>query len=99
MNTKPVTLVVTFQARPGKESELREILAGLLAPTRKESGCINYDLHVAADNPAKFLFYENWTTRAHLHAHGETPHIQNLRARMDELCAEPPQLVFWEQLG
>jgi quinol monooxygenase YgiN len=99
MNTKPVTLVVTFQARPGKESELREILAGLLAPTRKESGCINYDLHVAADNPAKFLFYENWTTRAHLDAHGETAHIQNLRARMDELCAEPPQLVFWEQAG
>jgi len=99
MNTQPVTLVVTFQARPGKESELRKILTSLLAPTRKEAGCINYDLHVAADDPAKFLFYENWTTRVHLDAHGETPLIQNLRARLDELCVEPPQLIFWEQIG
>jgi quinol monooxygenase YgiN len=99
MNTKPVTLVVTFQARPGKESELREMLLGLLAPTRKEAGCINYDLHAAPDDPAKFLFYENWTSQAHLDAHGRTPHIQNLRARLDELCAEPLKLNFWEKIG
>ena len=99
MNTKPVTLVVNFQARPGKEAELRNALTGLLAPTRKEAGCINYDLHISPDNPAKLLFYENWASHAHLDAHGQTPHIQNLRAHMDELCAEPPQLVFWEQIG
>jgi quinol monooxygenase YgiN len=99
MNTKPVTLVVNFQARPGQEAELRKTLIGLLAPTRKEAGCINYDLHVAADDPSKFLFYENWTSKAHLDAHGETPHIKNLRARLDELCTEPPRLVFWEQIG
>ncbi|HZL13734.1 MAG TPA: putative quinol monooxygenase, partial [Verrucomicrobiae bacterium] len=48
---------------------------------RKEAGCINYDLHVAPDDPSKFLFYENWTSNAHLDAHGQTPHIQNLRTR------------------
>jgi quinol monooxygenase YgiN len=99
MNTKPVTLVVTFQARPGKEAELRKTLTGLLAPTRKEAGCINYDLHVAPDDPSKFLFYENWTSKAHLDAHGETPHVQNLRARMNEFCVEPPTLTFWEKIG
>ncbi|HEY5297234.1 MAG TPA: putative quinol monooxygenase [Verrucomicrobiae bacterium] len=99
MNTKPVTLVVTFQARSGKESELRQTLLGLLAPTRKEAGCINYDLHVAPDDPSKFLFYENWTSKAHLDAHGQTPHIQNLRTRIGELCAEPLKLDFWEKIG
>jgi quinol monooxygenase YgiN len=99
MNTKPVTLVVTFQARPGKEAELRKTLTGLLAPTRREAGCINYDLHVAPDDPSKFLFYENWASKAHLDSHGETPHIQNLRARMDEFCVEPPTLAFWEKIG
>ena len=99
MKTKPVTLVVTFQARPGKEAELRNILTGLLAPTRQEAGCINYHLHVAPDDPAKFLFYENWTSQAHLDAHGQTPHVQKLRARVDELCAAPPGFSFWEELG
>jgi quinol monooxygenase YgiN len=99
MNAKPVALVVTFQARPGKEIELRKILTGLLAPTRKEAGCINYDLHVAPDDPSKFLFYENWTSEAHLNKHGETPHVQNLLKRVDELCVEPLKLNFWEKIG
>jgi quinol monooxygenase YgiN len=98
MNTKPVTLVVTFQARPGKEADLRETLLGLIPLTRKEAGCINYDLHVAPDDPAKFLFYENWKSEEHLNRHGETPHVQNLLARMDELCVEPLKLNFWEKI-
>ena len=99
MNTKQVTLVVTFQARAGKETELRKLLTRLLAPTRKEAGCINYDLHVAPDDPSKFLFYENWTSEAHLNRHGETSHIQNLLVRVDELCAVPMKLDFWEKIG
>ncbi|MEI7534331.1 MAG: antibiotic biosynthesis monooxygenase, partial [Verrucomicrobiae bacterium] len=45
MSAKIVTVVATFQARPGKETELKNALIGLVAPTRKEAGCINYDLH------------------------------------------------------
>ena len=82
MNTKSVTLVVTFQARPGKEA-----------------GCINYDLHISPDDSTKLLFYENWTSKAHLDAHGQTPHIQNLRARLNEFCVEPPEIAFWEKIG
>ena len=99
MNTKPITLIVKFQARPGMEAELRRTLLGLVAPTRKEAGCINYDLHAAPDDPAKFLFYENWASQAQLDAHGQTAHVQNLRARRDELCAEPPEFTFWEKIG
>jgi len=95
---KPLTIVVQFQARPGKEAELRKVLTALLAPTRKESGCMNYDLHLAPDDPAKFLFYENWASRAHHDAHFNSPHIQALLPRIDELCASFPQVTMWEQI-
>ena len=98
MSTKIVTLVVTFQARPGKEAELRAALTGLLAPTRQEEGCINYDLHIAPDDPTKFLFYENWASKAHHEAHDKTPHVQTLRARISEMSL-PPVKTFWEQIG
>ncbi|HEY3932893.1 MAG TPA: putative quinol monooxygenase [Verrucomicrobiae bacterium] len=98
MNTKPLTLTVTFQARPGKEAELLDVLTGLLAPTRAEAGCINYDLHIAADDPSKFLFYENWASKAHHEAHDKTPHIQNLRARINEISL-PPVKTFWEKIA
>jgi quinol monooxygenase YgiN len=99
MNTPPLTLVVTFQARPGKEAELRKTLLGLVPLTLKEDGCINYDLHADPKDPARFLFYENWTTKAHHNTHCETAHVQNLHMRMDELCVEPPKLTFWEKIG
>jgi quinol monooxygenase YgiN len=43
---KTITVVATFQAKPGEENELRAALIGLVGPTRKEAGCISYDLHV-----------------------------------------------------
>jgi quinol monooxygenase YgiN len=98
MNSKILTLVVAFQARPGKEAELRALLTGMLAPTRQEAGCLNYDLHTAPDDPSKFLFYENWASQEHHQAHDRTPHVQNLRARIQEFSL-PPVKTFWEKMA
>lgn len=96
---KTLTVVATFQARPGKEAALREALLSLLAPTRQEAGCLNYDLHQSPEDPAKFLFHENWTDKAALDAHMQTSQIQKLLPRVDELCVEFPQIVVWEKIG
>ena len=96
---KTLTVTATFQARPGKETELRAALIGLLAPTRKEAGCINYDLHAASDGAGKFLFHENWTSQAALDVHLKSPHIQALLPRVDELCVAFPEIKTWEKIG
>lgn len=96
---KTLTVVATFQARPGKEAELRTALTGLVAPTQKEAGCLNYDLHQSTDDPAQFLFHENWSSKAHLDVHLQSPHIKALLPRVDTLCVEPPQITLWEQVG
>jgi quinol monooxygenase YgiN len=96
---KTVTVVATFEARPGKETELRNALTALVAPTRTENGCLNYDLHVLPENPGRFLFHENWTTQAALDAHLQAPHVQALLPRVDELCSAPPAIVIWERIA
>lgn len=96
---KTITVVATFVARPGKETELRNALVGLVSPTRQENGCLNYDLHAAAEHPGKFLFHENWTTKAALEVHLQAPHIQALLPRVDELCSEPPAIVLWDRIA
>jgi quinol monooxygenase YgiN len=94
-----VTVVATFEARPGKEAELKQALLSLFGPTRMEAGCINYDLHVSPENPAKFLFHENWTSKEFLDAHLKSPHIAALLPRVDELCMAFPQITIWEKIG
>jgi quinol monooxygenase YgiN len=99
MNTKILTVVAAFQAKPGKEKELHTALVGLVAPTRKEAGCLNYDLHASPEDPAKFLFHENWAGKAHHDAHMQTPHIQALLPRVGGLCVESPQVTMWERIN
>ena len=94
-----ITVTATFQARPGKEVQLRAALIGLLAPTRKEVGCVNYDLHQSPEDSAKFLFHENWTNKAALDAHLQSAHVKALLPRVEELCVAFPEIKIWEKIG
>lgn len=96
-DAKPIIMTVNFQALPGKEAELREALTEVLAPTRLEDGCLFYDLHVAADDPSKFLFHESWESDAHHDAHDRTPHIQRLRGKIKDLSF-PAAKAWWEKI-
>ena len=96
---KTVTVVATFQAKPGKEEELKKALISLVAPTRKEIGCLNYDLHQSPEDPGKFLFHENWTTKAALDAHLQNDHVKMLLPRMDDLAVGMPEIKIWEKIA
>ena len=96
---KKYTVVAAFQARSGKEASLREALVELLVPTRREEGCLNYDLHESLEKPGKFLFYENWSSPETHQQHIGSAHIAELLKRIDELCPHAPEITFWEELS
>lgn len=98
MNAKSLTVVARFKAKPGKEAEIRNLLLSLVAPSRKDAGCLNYDLHQAVDDPAMFLFHENWESKALLDQHLQTAHVQGMLGKLGMLAAEPPQITLWEKL-
>ena len=84
-NRDLLTAVATMRAKPGKEAELRALLESLVEPTRAEDGCTTYALHQGVADPALFVFFENWTSQAHLDAHLGTPHLQAALGRIPEL--------------
>ena len=51
---------------------LKNELIRLVAPTRQEEGCLEYRLHQDNENPALFLFYENWADATCLERHLNT---------------------------
>ena len=99
MNTKSLTVVAILKAKPGQESVLRQELLALIPTTRQEPGCLNYDLHQATDNPAVFLFHENWASQKHLDDHLARPHVKAFFAKAGSLLAEPPHLTLCEKIG
>ena len=93
-----LTVVAHVRAKPDKEDEVRKGLRALLAPTRGEEGCINYDMHESTETPGEFACYENWTSRAHLDAHLASAHIRAFFARIPELLVEQPRITFWRRV-
>jgi quinol monooxygenase YgiN len=99
MNAKSLTVLAHVKARPGKEAEVRRELLSLVAPSRKDPGCVNYDLHQAVGTPTSFMFHENWTSKALLDQHLQKPELQAVLARVGQMVAEPPEITLWEQIG
>ena len=99
MNANAVTVVALVKAQSGKEAEMRKELLSLVQPSRQDNGCLNYDLHQAADDPTRFMFHENWTSKAHLEAHLQKPDLQAVLARVGKLAAEPPQISLWQKVA
>lgn len=94
MPTNQFVITASIRAKSGQEEALREVLLGLVAPTRAEAGCVLYDLHQDIRDPAEFLFYEIWESREVWLKHMESPHLQAFRATADTLLDGPVRL--WE---
>ena len=99
MNAQSLTVVATLHAKPGQETLLRQELLALIGTTRLEPGCLIYDLHQAVDDPARFLFHENWTSKKHLDDHLARPHLQAFLAKASDLLASRPEITLWERIG
>ncbi|MEN6437247.1 MAG: putative quinol monooxygenase [Syntrophobacter sp.] len=99
MNGKKVTVVARFTAKTGMEEEMKKELLKLIAPSRSDDGCVNYDLHQGIENPAVFIFHENWQTREHLSRHSVMPHLQAFRAKVKDMLAEAPEVTLLEMIS
>lgn len=94
-----LTVVARIKAKAGMEEKVREELLALVAPTRKEPGCLNYDLHQAQDDSSLFVFYENWLSKKDLDEHLQMPYLQAFLAKADHLLAQPVDITLWEMIS
>lgn len=93
-----VTLIVILRPREGQEILLDAELRALIGPTRKEEGCISYQLHRAVDSPGGFLLHEVWASRDAHTEHMRTPHFLRWNARKDALLTSRDG-TFWKQIA
>jgi quinol monooxygenase YgiN len=93
-----VTLAVILRPREGQDMMLEAELRALIGPTRKEEGCLRYDLHRSIEGPGAFLLHEIWESRECHTAHTKTDHFVRWNARKDALLASR-EVGFWKQIA
>ena len=72
----PLTVVAKLVAKKDSVEFVKRELLKLIAPTREEHGCIEYKLHQGNDDPAVFIFYENWESETCLERHMSSAHFK-----------------------
>lgn len=73
--SKTLTIVANIRANPDKIELVKAELEKLIPITRSEAGCIGYDLHQDNEDPAHFMFHENWESRDLWLTHMDAPHL------------------------
>ncbi len=71
-----LTVVAKIVAKREFTDVVKSELLKLLVPTRQEYGCLEYNLHQDTEDPAVFIFHENWKDSACLENHKNSDHYK-----------------------
>ena len=88
-----------IKAKHDKIEEVRDALSGLVAPTRKEPGCITYELLQNREDSTDFTFVEEWESDAALASHAASNHIRATRAKLSEIVEKAPDIQTYTLVG
>mgnify|MGYP003695168041 CR=1 FL=1 len=80
-----LTNIAFIRALPGRSLDLGRELCALVAPTREEDGCLDYEVHQSGDDPDIWFLYENWRSAEDMEAHFDTPHFMAFSERAEAL--------------
>lgn len=87
-----VRVVALFKSKPGRSEDLKNFLSALIPPTRRETGCLRYELHQNAADPSDFVFLEEWESHAAIDAHMQSSHVQAALPRVGEFLEADPDI-------
>jgi len=94
-----LTVIAYITAKAGHADQVRDALLDLVAETRKEKGCVNYDLHQSSKNACEFAMYENWTSASDLELHAKSAHIQAFAKSAGDLLDGPAEITKWRMVS
>lgn len=83
--------------KEGKTVEYKQQTVRLIEETRKEAGCISYDLCEDLDNPNILTFIEKWENKQFLDAHMKTAHFVEIVPKLKDL-RESSELSIYKEI-
>jgi len=92
MSATSLRVVARIKARAETVNEVRELLASLVEPTRKEFGCITYELLQNTEDPTDFTFVEEWESDKALASHLASDHLKAIGPKLQPVVVEAPDI-------
>ena len=99
VNDEKIVLFARLKVKQGKEDETKKAALTIVADSRAETGCLNYDFHQAIDDSTLFFWHETWANKSALDAHFKKPYFAELGAKLKDLAEEPTQLSLTKMVS
>ncbi|MEN3309303.1 MAG: hypothetical protein V7603_5505 [Micromonosporaceae bacterium] len=77
-NTATVRVIAFWRAAPGRQEAVRQILSELASATRREPGCLRFEVLEAVDQPGSYVLLEQYAGGGGHAAHLATAHFRTL---------------------
>jgi quinol monooxygenase YgiN len=94
-----VVLAVTWMAKLGHESDVATLFTKLTEDSRKEPGCVMFQVHRHKTEPRRFFIYEQYKDDAALEAHRAAPHFLQFAKKDLPKVADRVEGNLYEPLG
>ena len=78
-----ITKKVTFIAKDGHIAQLKHLLGTMVDASRKEVGCLKYDIFQIEKNPKKFIVIESWENEDALEGHKNSDHYKHYKSHYE----------------
>lgn len=92
MNEEKIVLIARLKVRADKVEEAKSAALAIVAESRNEAGCVNYDIHQSIEDETLFFWHETWANKAAIDEHFATPFFGEFFKVVEEVAAEPPQI-------
>ncbi len=90
--SEPFIVIARVETRPDAWEPFVAAAVDCIEATRKEQGCLAYEIHESLTQPGRFVSYESWETRADIDRHMRSDHmlafLETVRA-----CATTPAVI------
>ncbi len=97
MQDKSIAVIAEISFKPESVQAGLQLLMSIIEPSRKELGCLQYQLFQAPDEPTRFIFIEQWQNYTIWQQHLETAHLIQLKTAIGIYLAAPIK-VNWFSL-
>ena len=92
MQENSIRVIAKVVANSDSIEKVRSILTGLIEPTRKEPGCISYQLLQNRAEQTDFTFIEEWESDAAIDAHLTAKYIGDALTQLAGLVSAAPDI-------
>lgn len=98
-NNEKIVLFARLKVKIEAVEKAKRAALAIVAASRAETGCVNYDFHQAIDDETVFLWHETWANRKAIEAHGNSSHFKEFSAAIGDLTEEPLQVTLTKMVA